>query len=237
MKRVLLIALFVLSVVAGASHASAVPFFSDTNKQAVFLSPLERWMPTYDVGQYVSELEKAGYHVDVLLNENVSITFLRTGLAKYDLIILRTDSFYYEGLSFYCSGDTVTTKTRAAYTNEISAHEIQVASCLGFSMIFVQHSYPAGSLQGLVYAPGSKTTDLAGAFLGAGASVFIGYDDDFSPGWGRMDVLSTKMLGYMAQGYAVKDALIKLQVYLHAGHGDTADWTLPAWAGDGDFKI
>lgn len=194
-------------------------------------------MPTYDMDQYVSELQNAGYHVDVMLNSQVSVAFLQTGLAKYDLIILRTDSFYFEGLNYYCSGDTVTTKTRSTFTNEISAHEMKVAACLGFSMIFIQHNYPAGSLHGLVYVPGSVTTDLAGPFLAAGASAFIGYELDFSAGWGRLDALSIKMLGYLAQGYDVSDALIKLQIYLHTGHGDTADWILPVSAGDGNFKI
>jgi hypothetical protein len=237
LKRVLIIAFLILTVVAGASPAYASHHFSAASKRAVFLSPLEQWEPTYDMDQYVSVLQNAGYHVDVMLNSAVSIAFLRTGLAKYDLIILRTDSFYYEGLNFYCAGDKVTTSTRSAFANEISAHEIRVAACLGFSMIFVQQSYPAGSLHGLVYVPGSVTTDLAGPFLAAGASVFIGYDVDMSPGWGRLDLLSIKMLGYLAQGYGVSDTLIELLIYLHTGHGDTADWTLPVWAGDGDFKI
>lgn len=238
LKRVLLIALFLVSVVAGASHVSAVPLFSDTSKQAVFLSPLERWMPTWDLNGYIVQLEHAGYHVDVVLNENVSLAFLSVELAKYDVIIMRTDSFGDEGVSFYCSGEPVTSLTRTTYAGEISSRELQVAACVGFSSMFLERSYPAHSLRpGLVYMLASETADLSQAFLASGSSVFLGYYDDFTLRFGRMDALSIKMFTYLSQGYPVKDALIQLRLYLEAGHGKTASWLLPSWSGDGNFKI
>jgi hypothetical protein len=195
-------------------------------------------MPTWNMNGYVSQLEHTGYQVDILLNENVSITFLKSELADYDLIILRTDSFVQEGASYYCSGDPVTTETSATFASEISLGELQIGACLGFNTKFLQHNYPAGSLRpGLVYAVGGYTAELSWAFLAAGASAFIGYDGSFSLGWGRVDAMSIKMLGYLSQGYAVEDAVIQLYIYLNTGHGVTADWPSPYWSGDGSYKI
>ena len=236
LKRVFLIALFFLSVFAGTSHASALPLFSETGKQAVFLSPMELWMPTWYLEGYVSQLERAGYHVDVLLNEDVSISFLKTGLANYDIIILRTDSFDNEGVVYYCSGEPVTTKTRTAFTAEISSGELQVGVCVGFNEAFLKDNYPPNSLRpGLVFAIGSLTTDLSSAFLAGGSSAFISYNGGLQ--WGQFDALSIRVLRYLAQGYTVKDALTELNKYLQAGHGKTANWPSPYWSGNGDFKI
>jgi len=215
-----------------------VPFFSDTSKQAVLISPLERWMPTWNLDGYLSSLERAGYHVDVLFNEDASISFLKTGLTKYDLIILRTDSFEYEGLNYYCSGERATSSSRATFAEEISAREIRVGICVGFSLLFLQHNYPAGSLRpGLVYAVGGGSLELTSAFIAAGASVFIGYYDMYSLSWGHLDALSTKVLSYLSEGSTVRDATLQLYRYLVRGHGQSA--TLPSiyWNGNGDFKI
>lgn len=239
MKGTLVVALLLISLAIGTGNAFAMPMFSDTNKQAVFLSPLERWMPTWNVDLYVLQLEHAGYHVDVMFNENVSIAFLRTELAKYDLIIMRTDSYDYEGYTYYCSGEPVSNPAAFAskFADEISSRELQFGVCAGFSSLFIQHNYPAHSLRGLVYFPGSVTMGLASVFLAAGAQVFIGYDCSYSLSWGRLDGLSIKLLSYLAKGYTVNEAVTQLYIYLHTGHGNTADWVSPSYIGDKDFTI
>jgi len=237
-KRILLVALCILSFVVSASNGFAMPLFSGTSKQAVFLSPLEKWMPTWRLDAYVSPLEHAGYHVDVLFNENVSVAFLRTGLSQYDLIVLRTDSFTREGLDFFCSGEPVTSQSRTVFANEISLHELEVSACIGFSVAFLHHYYTQNSLrEGLVYVLGGPSAELSSAFLEGGASAFIGYYEPYSVQWGRMDAYSQKLISYLSQGYDVEDAVLKHYLYLHTGHGNTADWPMPYWSGDGNFKI
>jgi hypothetical protein len=238
LKRVLLIALFFLSAVAGTNHVAALPLFSETGKQAVFLSPMERGMPTWDLEGYVFQLERAGYRVDVLFDENVSISFLKTGLANYDIIILRTDSFDDEGVSYYCSGEPVTTKTRTTFAAEISSGELQVGACVGFTVAFLKHNYPANSLRpGLVFAIGGLTAGLSSLFLEGGCSAFVGYNEILGSQWGRLDALSIGLLRYLSQGYTLKDALNELDSYIHWGHGNSATWPSLYWRGDGDFKI
>ena len=237
LKGILLVTLFVLTVAAGVGQIHAAPSFSGTSKQAVFLSPIERWMPTWDLNAYVSPLERAGYHVDVLLNENVSIAFLRTGLAKYDIIILRTESYAYEGFDYYCSGEPVT-KARTEFSAEISAKELLVGPCVGFSILFLKDNYPANSLHhAFVYAVGSTTAALSSAFLSAGAAMFIGFYDEHSLQWGYIDSFSEKLFYYLAQGYTVNDAIIRLNRYIYTGHGSTADWPMLYCSGDGTFQI
>jgi hypothetical protein len=239
-KRFLLATLFILCVVSGVGQAVAVPWSGETSKQAVFLSPLERWMPTWNLDSYVLLLERAGYHVDVLLNEGVSISFLRAGLARYDLIILRTESFSNEEVNFYCSGEPVTRQARTTFANEISSHELQVGVCVGFSLIFLQNSYPANSLRaGLVYTLGSSTEELSSAFLDAGASIFVTPEDasGYSLQWGRMDAFSIQLFRYLSRGYTMKDAMIELKAYLNTGHGESATWPSLFVRGDQDFKI
>lgn len=236
--RPFLATLFVLFMVSGASQAVAAPSSTATAKQAVILSPLESWFQTWDMASFVSLLQQAGYHVDVLVNEQVSISFLKTGLAKYDLIILRTDYFNHESLNYFCSGEPVTSETAGTFAGEISAKELKIGACLGFSTLFLQDNYRNGTLRpGLVYALGGGTTDLSTQFLHAGSSVFIGFDQAFSLQWGRMDAYSEQLFKYLVMGYSVKDAQSELATYLDTGHGITADWPQFRWVGDGDYKI
>jgi hypothetical protein len=225
-------------MVSGASQAVAAQSSTATSKHAVILSPLESWFETWNMASYVSLLEHAGYQVDVLLNDQVSISFLKTGLAKYDLIILRTDFFNDESLTYFCSGEPVTSETRGTFASEISALELRIGVCLGFSILFLQDNYADGTLQhGLVYALGGGTAELSGEFLRAGSSVFIGYDQAFSLQWGRMDAYSQQFLKYLVRGDSVKDAQADLRAYLVTGHGVTGDWPQFRWIGDGDYKI
>ncbi len=238
LKGVLLVTLCILSLAAGIDNVAAAPFFTETNKQAVFLSPLEEWRPTWHLEEYVSLLEKSGYHVDVLLNENVSISFLKTGLANYDIIILRTDSMNYKGFNYYCSGEPVSFQARRNFAGEISTNEIHVGACVGFSLNFIKNNYPSGSLRaGLVYVIDGFSEDLASTFVAAGATAYVGYYDAYPLGWGRVDALSIKLLSYLSQGYTVKDAVVRLYLYLRTGHGETASWPSVYYYGDTQFKI
>jgi hypothetical protein len=233
----LAVTLCVLCLAAAASQAVAVPLFSETNKQAVFLSPLEQWWPTWNLAGYVYPLEKVGYHVDVLVNENVSIAFLKTELAKYDVIIMRTASFSYEGVNFLCSGEPITSNT-TAYASGISSNELHIGVCLGFSSLFLRHNYGADSLRhGLVFMLGSGAAELSSVFLSAGSAAFVGFYESFSMGWGSMDAFTQAFLKYLSEGNTVKEAIVELDMYLYSGHGSTANWLLPYWSGDGDFKL
>jgi hypothetical protein len=237
LRPLLFAALSVLFLLSAASPAVAGLSATATSKQAVILSPLESWMQTWNMATYVSLLEHAGYKVDVLQNEQVSISFLKTGLSKYDLIILRTDFYNDESLTYFCSGEPVTRDTAGTFASEIAAKELRVGVCLGFSILFLRDYYQSGSLRGLVYALGGGTAELSGEFLRAGSSVFIGYDQAFSLQWGRMDAYSQQYFKYLVRGYSVKDAQVELRSYLITGHGVTADWPQFRWIGDGDYKI
>ena len=243
LKSLLLIALCVLPLVTGASSGFAAPSFVEppsfagTTKRAVFLSPLEKIEPTWGFETYKSLLEGAGYQVDVLLDGNASISFFETGLAKYDLIVLRTDSMVSEGLTYYCAGDKADGSARGTFAGEIALKEVLVGECVGFSTLFLVNHYPAGSLSGLVIAVGSDTADLSTFFLQAGAAALIGFYGEHSSYWGILDSYSLKLLYYLSQGYSVESANIQLLIYLYTGHGKTADWIQPYWAGDGSYKI
>ena len=237
LKSFLLIALCVLPLVTGISNGFAAPSFTATTKRAVFLSPLEKIEPTWGFDAYKSLLERAGYQVDILLDGDASISFFETGLAKYDLIVVRTDSIVSEGLTYYCAGDKADASARGTFAGEIGLKEVLVGQCVGFSTLFLRNHYPAGSLRGLVIAIGSNTADLSTVFLGAGATALIGFYDEHYTQWGILDSYSLKLLYYLSQGYSVESANIQLYMYLYAGHGETADWILPYWAGDGSYKI
>jgi hypothetical protein len=198
---------------------------------------LEDWYQTYNLDTYVSVLQKAGYQVDVFLNGNVSIAFLETSLSNYDLIIFRTDSFSYEGAQYFCAGDPVSPNTPAAFANQILLQEVQVSACVGFSLKFIQHNYSPGSLHGLVYVLASASYQLSYVLRSAGASVFLGFTMDFSVRWGRMDAMTQKFFSYLADGYSVNDAIMRLSLYLRAGHGHTANWLELYLVGDGDYQI
>lgn len=238
MKGVLLIALCVLALAANTGYAMGAPAFGTMGKQAVFLSPVERFHPTWHLEEYTSVLERAGYSLNVLLNEDVSLSLLSEGLGSYDIIILKTDSFTYQGTSYYCSGERVTPETRTTYAGEISKRELHVGACLGFSLMFLYGSYQPDSLRpGLVLMVDGYAEDLASVFIAGGSKVFVSYYNAYSLSWGLMDAYSIKWLKYMADGLSVKQATGKMYAYLTSGHGNIVSWPTIFWYGDGNFKI
>ena len=238
MKAIFLVTLCILASVAGINGALGAPLLSDPAKKVLFLSPWERWVPTWNLKDYVSTFELAGHSVDMVSNENASISFLMTQLGTYDIIIIRTESFYIEGLNYYCSGEPVTVKSRTTFASLISEKEIAVSQCIGFSLKFLQQYYPPGTLKhGLVYVVGGPAGDLSQAFLVGGAAVFVGYDDPYSLEWGRMDALSQALFRNLLQGSSVRDGISDLYVYLCRAHGEAGNWPMLTWQGDGDFKI
>jgi hypothetical protein len=235
-KLVLAATLCLLSLVAATNEAFAMPSFAEAPKRAVFLSPLEDWYPTWNLNEYVSTIEQAGYQVDVFLGENVSIAFLKTGLSDYDVIIFRTDSFTSEGVNYYCSGEPPTTAARKEYAVEASNQEIEVGACVGFSHVFIRNHYPEGSLRkGLVFVIDGYSADLSFAFLKAGAAAYMGYYDARPLRFGCMDALSIKWLKFLGQGYTVKEAMLELYLYLSRGHGRDATW--PSMFLEGDYGL
>ena len=237
-RALFIIALCGLAFAAGTSNGFAAPSFAGTTKQAIFISPLETSMSTWAIESQILQLERAGYHVDVVLDGNATISFFETGLSNYDLIVLRTDAFTWEGLRYYCAGDHPDNKARAALSGMIALKEVQVAACVGFNMLFLRHYYPAGSLRsGLVIMPSSFSAEIASVFLQAGAAAFIGYNEGHCMQWGYLDSFSLKILYYLSKGYSVADTMIQLYIYLHTGHGKSADWMMPESFGDGTYKI
>jgi hypothetical protein len=210
-------------------------------KRAIILSPLEAAYPTWHISDLITSLRSAGYRVDVITNGQVSVQFLRTQLRGYSLIILRTDSFLAQGLTYYCTGMIPVPPTgiiayQKAYASQIQARELQVSSCLAFSLLFLQHNYPSG-LNGLLYVVGANGQDLANPFLSAGGKVAIGYEDAVGVTWGRMDTMTLALFKYLTQGYTVIESFARVDAELHSGHGGTADWPEMYWLGNGDFKI
>jgi hypothetical protein len=236
----LAITLLVLCTAASAGQTVASPAFSGTSKRAVFLSPLENWMPTWNIDSYVKPLESAGYAVDVVLGKNASMAFLSSQLPNYDIVILRTDAFDHEGRAYYCSGDDpFDSKTKTTYGGEISTRDLAIGACLGFSGTYMQHSYPAGSMRhGLFFALGSGLEELSAIMLTAGFDVFVTYSmSALSLQWGRYDALSEGFFKYLGQGSTVKNSIIELNQYLRRGHGLTADWPMIYYCGDGNFVL
>jgi hypothetical protein len=243
LKSLLLIALCVLPLMIGISNGFATPSFVEppsfagTTKRALFISPIENTEPTWGFESYKSLLENAGYQVDILLDGDASISFFETGLAKYDLIVLRTDSIVSEGLTYFCAGDKADTSARGTFAGQIKLREVQVGACVGFSTLFVRDYYPAGSLRGLVMAVGSHTAELSSVLLKAGAAAFVGFYDGYYTQWGHLDSYALKLLYYLSRGYSVQGAIIQLNLYLYTGHGVTVDWIQLYWDGNGSYKI
>ena len=243
-----ILCIFSSSFLPGSAFASPLIFDGPNGGgTAALISPLEKWEPTATIEAYTSILESAGYSVDAILDEAASVEFFRTGLSNYDSILLRLDSFYYEGLSYFCTGQTlevnaISQRSEYAkqYAAEIAAHEISLEGpCVGFSMIYILHSYAKGSLHGLVIAVGPGTPELAAPFLSRGAAAFITYDTpvEYSLSWGRTDCTTLAILRILAEGYTVKNAVAQFYIRATRGHGNTATWPSIYWVGDGDYTM
>lgn len=215
------------------------------NGTAAIISPLEKDQPTWNIDGYVSSLEDAGYSVEVVADEAASLAFFRTELANYNLIILRLDSFYYEGFSYFCAGDSYDsfnpsqrTQYQSQYATELAAHEVSITGpCLGFSMAFILNSYQKHSFNGLVIAYGFGAYELAASFINNGAAAFISYDSPANLSWGRFDSYAETLVTILAEGNTVRDAVAQFYLLAMRGHGLTATWPSIYWVGDGNYTI
>jgi hypothetical protein len=185
--------------------------------------------------------------VELVLDEAASLSFLKTELANYDLIVLRLDAFYYEGFSYFCAGEPfeqghnshLRSEYASEYAAEIAAREISVKGpCVGFSILYIMHNYKNG-LRGLVFAYGPGTPELAASFLHGGSDVFISYDSpaSYGLGWGRFDTYAENILQLLADGNSVRNAVAQFYLNATRGHGVTASWPSIYWVGDGDYTI
>lgn len=213
---------------------------------AAIISPLDKTEPIWNIDSYVSSLEEAGYSVETILNEAASLSFFKTELANYNLIILHVDSFYYEGFSYFCAGDNFDAfdpsqriQYKEQYAAEITAHKISLEGpCIGFSMRYILDNYNTHSFNGLVIAYGSHAYELENAFLRNGVDAFITfYQDEPALGWGRSDSVVQTVVQLLAEHNSVRDSVAQFYLIAMRGHGQTADWPSIDWAGDGDYTI
>lgn len=215
------------------------------NGTAAIISPLEKDRPIWNIDGYVNSLEDAGYSVEVVADEAASLAFLGTELANYNLIILRLDSFYYEGFSYFCAGDNFDpfnpsqrAQYQSQYATELAAHEISTAGpCLGFSMRYILDNYHTHSFNGLVIAYGPGTPELAASFINNGAAAFISYDSPTNLSWGRFDSYAETLVTTLAEGNTVRNAVAQFYLLAMRGHGLTATWPSIYWVGDGNYII
>jgi hypothetical protein len=196
-----------ISAVVGV--LTAVPYVHAAPK-AVILSPLEFIEPMAYVGQMKSLLTSAGFTVEFLVNEQVSVDFFKTQLSNYKIIILRTEAYEWAHITYWYLGEFTTYQSVAKYAADIAAKRLNFDSFkAGFALQFVKDYYKSNPLPGsFVFLVASNSLLLASTFKSVGAAVVAGYYRPLNFGFGLVDHLTQLVIYFMErQGLTVKDGI------------------------------
>ena len=159
-----------------------------------------------------SSLTLKGYAVDYYGPSDVTVSFFQSLPQKgYGLVILRGhggDSLIYTSEPYSTSKYVVEQLTGQLDRVLLDGHEY-----FAITASFVQHSmrgsFPGSLIIGMGCS-GLSSNGLAQAFVGRGASAFVGWDRSISAY--RTDTSTSTLVSALAQGMTVKQAVAKAQM-------------------------
>ncbi len=207
LASIILIGLLAISTILVASH----PLNVSAAKRAVILSPLSWLYPVAYLSRVISILNYAGFTVDVIENQLVTVDLFRHQLSDYSLIIWRTEAYQWNHQVFWYLGELTSSTSDGTYSQDIAEGRMDFHGfAAGIKWDFINYYYGSSGLAGrLVYILASRSLDVGWGFLRAGARNVIGYYGSISLQWGFGDFVTRFIFNYLSQGYTV-DQTIKM---------------------------
>lgn len=240
MRRLLLVSsvLLVLFISTQAISVHAQP-------RAIILSPYENFSPFATAAQIKSTLGSAGFAVDIVNGQNVTVDLLKTVFKNYDFIIYRTGAtccaFVNYSFSFI-SGEPTNPATINKYASDISAGRVSYRTnqFLEITNNFLQYYYPPGSISAnhLVFLYAPLSLRMGTLFKDAGVRTVIGYNGEISFQFGEGDEMAFYLTESLVTGSMVKDSVDLIrQLVTGRFSGTTNQLDSIGFYGDGKFKL
>jgi len=165
-------------------------------------------------------LKNAGYNVTFMRDSQITLTFFRTQLNNYDIIIWRTNAYDWRHTIYWYLGELDNKKARDAYATDFASGAVDNTNgILGISLKFITEYYPAGSSLANVelFMIVSSVSAYVGPFLiKAGVKSVIDYYGAFSLSADIIDYITMMIVRFLAAGNTVKDAVMKtLSIFMN----------------------
>jgi hypothetical protein len=243
MRRTLLLFIAALMV---STPMSTIVHGSSTHGNALILSSVDNTEPFGRYGSYITTtLEKIGYSVTTLTNQQITVDFLLSSLNGFDFIIWRTDDYVWAHTTYWYVGQHASQSVLSKYANDISKNALDVhAGIVGVNPLFFQRHFSTVSLSNVKLAVllTSISNSLAYSFSKAGAHAVIFCLGDTSLQFGLIDDLATQVIAYLAMGYTLDSAIwTTITPYLSNNPPEDQLDTVPAppfwYIGDGSTTI
>jgi len=242
MQRILFVALMamVLFIASPGVMASAPKHQS----QVLILSSTEKQYPMQYVNQETSEFEQVGYNVTFLTGNTITLSQLAAQLDHYDIVIWRTDTYFYGNTTYWYLGQPANQTVLAAYGKPsgaiTAANGLLAVSADYFDTIFGPKSLANVKLA-IVIA--STSHDIAQEFIAAGVETTIDlYPNYYYPtlnvSTSLFDWVIQAVVGYLTTGSMVKDAVYNT-IYNYEYASSLDDSYLPPvqYLGNGFLQI
>jgi hypothetical protein len=167
-------------------------------------------------------LTRAGYQVTTLTNGEVTINFLLTRLNNYNIIIWRTDTYFWKHVQYWYVGEVANSATETKYASDFANGWINAnAGILGVSLNFFRYHFKPDTLSNvkLMILVASDSLFFADFMLNAGAEAVIFSLDSISLSFGTVDDLTTQLIANLAIGQDVYSAVFDIVSPLDSTYG------------------
>jgi hypothetical protein len=179
--------------------------------QALFLSSLNATQPMgYYSTSIMSSLKRTGYNAMYLTDGAVTIDLLLTKMKNYSVVIWRTDSFTWNGVTYWYVGEKANIGVRQKYASDFAAGNITINSgIVAVSTDFLKDHFGPNTLSGvkLLIFLSSNGNTIAPVFLAAGVMSVVFCIGDITLQFGFVDDLTAELVSYLTQGEDVHNAV------------------------------
>lgn len=226
------------SVLFAPVHAAII-----SSHRALILSSVESLVPSYyrDVADYLGGM---GYAVTILLNRQVTVNVLTSGLSQYDIVYWRTAKYDVRHVDYWFVGEFATPALKAAYQSDFAAGSLDgTDGIVGASVSFFDKYFTPSSMVGvkLLIVEASDGLSIAMDAVKAGATAAIYAYTTISLQFGTNDYWIQSLVELLSMGYTVQNALwtiIEPYLYGDAGRYGGQEAIPPFWYyGQGNATI
>ena len=179
--------------------------------QALFLSSLNATRPMgYYATSIMSSLKRTRYNATYLTDGSVTTDLLLTKMKNYNLVIWRTDSFTWDLVTYWYVGEKANIGVKQKYALDFAAGRITINSgIVAVSTDFLKNHLGPNTLPGvkLLIFVASNGNMIAPVFRAAGVTSVVFCTGDITLQFGFVDDLIAGLVGYLAQGEDVHNAV------------------------------
>ena len=206
--------------------------------QALILSSIQKQYPMEYVSKITAELKQVGYNVTFLSGSAITLSFVATQLNRYDILIWRTDTYYYGNNTYWYLGQQ---SNETTYAGSMGLRTIDVANgMVAVTAEFFNQTYGPNTLSHVKLAilMSSDSITIAQTLIAAGVKATNDLYKELTAPPNLYDWVTQSLVAYLTTGTLVKDAVYKT-IYNYEYVSSLDDSYLPpvSYLGDGNLTL